>query len=431
MSEHARLSPSNHKWVYCPGSIREEAKYPYITNSAAIDGTGSHLLLELCLNTGRPVQEYLNEYIGIGHKDKGSGWHINQNRIERVQTCIDYVEKRKKELLKEYSFVVVKTESKSNPGLKYKRDDWWGTVDVTIFAYSSESKIPTFIEVIDLKDGQRFVDVNDNPQLIAYMGGKIYEYLSFKMFSTPIRMTIVQPKTKPPIRYVDSEVGKLLIKLNQIAIAAKKTDDKNAPLIPDGNGGKGYCKWCKHRDNCEARKNQIIGKLKEMTNDVNTNGISLFEVINQTFKNIEDMGVETLSQMLDAKAAIDDIFKRAEEEATRRLENGDFIPGYSMLPSNSRREWDIEEEELVKKLKTFKLKKDDIYISKLISPAQIMSHNNLTKKQKERIENDYIKIIPGALKLKKVSIKKQENPVDMFRGIVKQCNTKLNNISFI
>ena len=54
MSAHAQLSPSKrHRWALCPGSIREEAKFPdERSGAAAIDGTHSHTLLEFCILEG-------------------------------------------------------------------------------------------------------------------------------------------------------------------------------------------------------------------------------------------------------------------------------------------------------------------------------------------------------------------------------------------
>ena len=51
MSDHAKLSPSKRsRWALCPGSIREEAKYPDTgSGPAAADGTHSHTLLEHCI----------------------------------------------------------------------------------------------------------------------------------------------------------------------------------------------------------------------------------------------------------------------------------------------------------------------------------------------------------------------------------------------
>lgn len=60
---HARLGPSNHRWPHCPGSIKEEAKYPDTTSPAAHDGTGSHLLLELCITQNRTPESFIGEEI--------------------------------------------------------------------------------------------------------------------------------------------------------------------------------------------------------------------------------------------------------------------------------------------------------------------------------------------------------------------------------
>ena len=85
MGEHARLSPSNHRWPHCPVSIREEANYPDTSNPASIDGTGSHLLLEMCLEHETDAKSFINETIGVDHEDKPEGWLVKQDRCDRVQ----------------------------------------------------------------------------------------------------------------------------------------------------------------------------------------------------------------------------------------------------------------------------------------------------------------------------------------------------------
>ena len=44
MTTHAMLSPSKaHRYLACPGSIREEAKFPDESGAAAVDGDASEL----------------------------------------------------------------------------------------------------------------------------------------------------------------------------------------------------------------------------------------------------------------------------------------------------------------------------------------------------------------------------------------------------
>ena len=48
---HDQFSPSKrHQFGHCPGSIREQAKYPEgPSGPAAVDGTHTHTLLEHCI----------------------------------------------------------------------------------------------------------------------------------------------------------------------------------------------------------------------------------------------------------------------------------------------------------------------------------------------------------------------------------------------
>jgi len=395
MSTHARLSPSDHRWPHCPGSIRESNNYPDINSPAAIDGTGSHLLLELVLTTGHPIEYYLGRLIEVNHEDKPTGWLIDQDRIERVRMVLNYIERRKTELSKQFPEcrIDVESESTSNPGYFFNRLDWWGTTDVTISIYN-RFDCCIYIEVIDLKDGRIYVDEKNNPQLLAYLGGKILSCGS----CLNGRMTIIQPKTKTPVRYVDitSELLKIeLMKLNQ---AATLTDDLNALLIADNDNGNGHCRWCPHKINCVALKTKTKERLKTVVGE----NKALFETIQDILGDLSKLENSKLSEFLDTEGPMMDVYKRAKEEAEKRIDSGRPIPGYAKIPGNSRQIWKGEEEEIAKALINRRLKKDEIYIAKFISPVQVMKHSQLTKKQKEDIRSKFIEVIVGAMSLQKV-----------------------------
>jgi hypothetical protein len=197
--------------------------------------------------------------------------------------------------------------------------------------------------------------------------------------------------------------------LDRLAEAAKKTDALDAPLVP------GNCKWCKHWNNCPERKKEAIGEL------------DMDEVFKLLTTNTSEMKDEQLSKLLNAETSILDMFKQVRVEAELRLKNGKDVAGYAMLPGNSSKKWNIPEDQLYKFLQTRKLKKDEIYIPKLISPAQALKHEVLTDKQKKNLE-EYIDIIPGDIKLK--AFKKVEKSVDMFDNLVIQCNTE-TPVSFL
>lgn len=407
MGRHARLSPSNKQWPKCPGSVRENAKYPDIAGEAAIDGTGSHLLLELCMTHGVRAEAYDGQIVGVNHEDNPMGWMVSIERINRVQECLDYIARRVKELREQYPTheITVESESKSDPGSRFGRTDWWGTVDITITVKANG--IIAFIEVADYKDGRGYVDVMNNSQLISYMVGKMPVDGNI-----PTRMTIVQPKTNPSIRYVNIHSRQVAIEAAKLAEAAKLTDDPNAPLIPGD-----HCKeWCGHKPNCTAGSEQALRTIQPMTN--NTSGGSLFELVNETFGDITAMPTERLTELADARASLEAVFDKVEAELQRRIETGISVEGYAMLPGNSKQTWSVSEEEVVKMLKARRLKKEEIYPSKLISPAQVLRLENLTNEQKEKISKQYIKKEAGGLKLTKVRQKPETDKAAVFLDVV-------------
>lgn len=404
---HARLSPSNHRWPHCPGSVREEAQYPDVSGDAAIDGTGSHLLLELCLIEEVTPDYYNGRIIGVNHEDKPDGWLVSQDRIDRVWMCINYINRRKEELLTQFpgSVIDVQAETRTDPGGMFGREDWKGTADVTITVMIGGQAV--YVEVIDYKDGRGWVNAEGNSQLISYLGGQMRKWIAsgpdmVRPFRPErlqgCRMTIVQPKTTPPIRYSDVMPHAVLTDLEQLAKAAWATDDPDAPL----KSGK-HCTWCKHKPNCTAQSEESLEVLKMTTDIVAQDGQSLFELIENVIGDVESIDTQRLTELADAEAGIQAAFDRVKAELTARLEHGEQVDGYALKPGRSSRIWNESEDEIVKMLKARRLKRDDIYPPKLASPAQIMKHPDLTDDQKAKIEKQYITTKAGELKLTKVA----------------------------
>jgi hypothetical protein len=387
--------------------VREEAQYPDVSGDAAIDGTGSHLLLELCLIEEVTPDYYNGRIIGVNHEDKPEGWLVSQDRIDRVWMCINYINRRKEELLAQFpgSVIDVQAETKTDPGGMFGREDWKGTADVTITVMIGGQAV--YVEVVDYKDGRGWVNAEGNSQLISYLGGQMRKWIAsgpdmVRPFRPErlqgCRMTIVQPKTTPPIRYSDVMPRGVLTDLEQLAKAAWATDDPDAPL----KSGK-HCTWCKHKLNCTAQSEESLEVLKMTTDIVAQDGQSLFELIENVIGDVESIDTQRLTELADAEAGIQAAFDRVKAELTARLEQGEQVDGYALKPGRSSRIWNESEDEIVKMLKARRLKRDDIYPPKLASPAQIMKHPDLTDDQKAKIEKQYIATKAGELKLTKVA----------------------------
>ena len=427
MGAHARLGPSNHRWPHCPGSVREEANYPDIPGEAAIDGTGSHLLLEMCLINNVAAIQYDQQIIGANHPDRSSGWLVGIDRVQRVQMCLDYVERRVSELKAEYPgcTVTVEAESISDPGGMFGRDDWNGTCDISIICRHDHTGEVFFIEAVDYKDGRGWVNVKDNTQLLAYLTGKMRPFIaSGSEMIAPLdalrvkncRMTIVQPKTNPVVRYQCSTrpddnfspsyvVGKA-VELNSAAAA---TDDPNAPCFSGP-----HCQWCKANPkrggHCVTATEKSIQVVTAMSTDLVNPSLPMFEQISKVVADPKSLTSNQLSELLSAQDALMAAFDACRTEIQERIEAGQQVNGYAMQPGNSKRAWNESEDEIVKKLKSRRLKLDDIYPKKLISVAALMKSDKLTDAQKKKIEADLVTTVAGKLTLKKVAHNVVQSP---------------------
>jgi hypothetical protein len=410
---HARLGPSNQRWPHCPGSVAAEEPYEDISGEAAIDGTGSHLLLELCIDMQVNAVHFLGAIIGENHHDKPGGWMVEQDRCDRVQMCLDYITGRRQQLEGQYpeAEITVEAESKSNPGGMFGRTDWWGTCDVTITVEQDARCL--FMEVIDYKDGRGWVSADNNTQLISYLGGKLRPYFaSGPQLVQPFivknlrasRMTIVQPKTNPPVRTTTIEGFELIDYMYELGDAANKTDAPDAPLIPDDKGGKGYCRWCKHKPNCTASAQVSVQEIDVMDSQL----VVSSDLLTLTPDELQSTAPENLVKVLGTKAGFLAGYDRVQAEIERRLLADIPVDGYAMMPGKNSQVYNLDDDAIVKALKGRRLKLADIFPPNLITPAALMKSDKLKDDQKERFKKEFISTKVGADKLTRVELKAGE-----------------------
>lgn len=389
--------------------------YPDIAGDAAVDGTGSHLLLELCLKHGCRAEMYVGQIIGVNHHDRPGGWTVQQDRALRVQMCLDYISTRVHDLRELYSGckVEVLAESKSNPGaLLFNREDWWGTCDVTITVTNTHKRC-LFLEVIDYKDGRGYVDVHDNTQLLSYLLGKIAEWPVGHVVDT--RRTIVQPKTTKVVRYEDTPAAEILGQwqpwFRDRVIA---TDDPAAPLVPDNENGKGYCRWCKHRQNCGALRDNNLQEIATVTQDLIPagEGQDFFGQLQALARDVTSLSDERLTQLYDIVPLLQQVCGDIGGELEKRVkERG--VPGFAMRPGRHNKIWNVKDDEVLKTLKSLRFKSDEMQPRSLVSPAQALKHPGLSEAQIEKLKSIITEKASGE-KLSRVSFTNTLQPEEMF-----------------
>jgi hypothetical protein len=398
MSGHALLSPSRAvRFMRCPGSVREESKYPEKPSGpGAVDGTHSHTLLEHCVKADLVDPMIM---VGVKMKDHEGEFVIDAERAKRVKSAVDYV-KQKVETLS-FMFGVpakVLAERRVNPEFLLGRADMMGTVDVTIICGA-------YMEIIDLKDGMNPVQAKDNEQLEMYALGALADYKLPINVEYPIktmRLTIIQPKIAlkgmEPITTHDLTIQEVLGLIPKYVAGGAATEAPDAPLIP----GDKQCKYCRAAG-CSARASQSMAAAGVVFP-------SLTPVVDApTQVAVQDPGAmtnERLCEIIEAAPLMRQMIEQAEAEAQRRLEMGQSINGLKLVNGRGSQAWALAEDQIAEKLKGMGLPKDAIWFTKLISPAQAKkvtwakrdgTTKQLTERQLKTMETEYIVKMGGKL----------------------------------
>lgn len=360
MSAHAALSPSKrYRFRACPGSIREETKYPeQPSGPAAVDGTHSHTLLEACIKDGLSEPK---EYIGQTLTDHEGSFVVDQERANRVAVAIAYIRERAFVLEMQGQSPVVIAEQRVNPEAILQRSDMGGTVDCQIITEDS-------LEIIDYKDGM--ADAWDSAilQMEQYAYGALAEVVGNFWPYQSIRMTVIQPKLAVKgglaVRYDDRPIGWFVDNIDKLKAEADATDNPDAPLIP----GEGQCKFCRAKGSCAALASNVMSEVGMMFNPIAAAPLDLAQ--QGADKDPKTMSDDQIRQIMEAAPLMRTLLDGVQEEAQRRLRAGQTIPGLKLVNGRGSRSWRYSEEEMGEKLKRMGVPKAALYISKFVSPAQ-------------------------------------------------------------
>ena len=384
MGEHSRLSPSSrHRWSLCPGSVREEAKYPDTSGPSAIDGTHTHTVLSHCIKNN--VANVI-PLTGMKMKDDDGEFIIDSARAERVQVALDYV------LSRIGPGVQVFSEIRVNPTKFVGRDDMAGTADIVITNFNNRT-----IEIVDYKDGFIEVASENNKQLEQYMLGALAEY--GERYDTLI-MTIIQPKlaltsgnpiSSWSISYDEFMKGKVL----QFKVEAADTDDPNAPLVP----GETQCYWCKHKGACTT----LVSKSLEAA------GITFKDMrLMEQSMIVDPIGLtnEQIAEIVKSAPLVRQMLDAVEGECLVRMQAGQTVPDLKVVYGRGSKSWKDEPDVIAARLKKFGMRQEDYWKTTIITPLQAEKlkwtnksgvEKQLTEKQIKLMYDEYVTKSRGKL----------------------------------
>jgi hypothetical protein len=371
MAEHARLSPSGaEKWMTCAGAPALEALEPDSSNDYSDEGTAAHFLAALCLEENKNAEDFWTQDIAIfnGKADwkfcaykypdvkMGNVFNIDGDMCGHVQTYLDKV--------REYADgKMLLVEQRMSISHVTGEEDACGTGDAVILDIEGKEII-----VADLKYGMREVNGSRNKQLMIYALAALKEFSMFGDFET-VRTVIIQPRIGhfPEWSCTVDELQAFGMEVRAAALEAQKAKalydqgcEVTAFLVPGDHCRNNYCKA---RATCPA----LSGFVQ------NTIGMD-FDDISHPFGDAEKSTLECLtpvdlSSQMNALPLIEDWCKAVRAKVEAELFAGRPVPGYKLVQGKKgNRQW-TSKEEAEAMLKGFKLKVEEMYDLKLISPT--------------------------------------------------------------
>ena len=336
----------------CPGSVALEAPFPDSSSSFAAEGTVAHELASECLISGADPALLIGKPATVD----GFDFTIDQTMVDHVK---DYMK-----LVREYAEGgELMVEKRVGIGHLTGEEGAGGTSDAIIIK-------GTEIIIVDLKYGMGVrVDADANPQLMIYALGALHEYDLVGDFDT-VTMVIHQPRLNHVSEY-SIPVRQLLEFGNVVQATAKNvsaaiTNQDQLDTWNDDylNPGEKQCKFCKAKATCPALRAEmaeVVGGSADLSDFAD---LVPQEITSETSDNYLPVAMSKIEM-------IEQWCKAVRAETERRLLAGQPVTGYKLVEGRAgNRDWKDTKavEEMMKK--TFRMRDDQVYDFKLISPTK-------------------------------------------------------------
>jgi len=331
---HSKIGPSAAKrWMNCPGSVKLSEGLASESSFYAAEGTVAHMLAEEDLLK----EQYAGTRIGQVHEIDGHVVEVTDEMVAAVDVYLsavaEVVDEPGAQYFVEHRFAL----SRLHHAL-------FGTSDLGIWLPQSRE-----LQVWDYKHGRGVgVDVEANPQLMIYALGVLLEK---NLPAQTVKLTICQPRyphPDGPIRSWTIDALELLEFAGEVAEAAARTDEPDAPRVPGA-----WCDWCPAAGICPELRTRTL------------------EVAKMEFADDLPYDPETLAQALEDRAIVKAWLKAVDQFAYNEARHGRTPPRHKLVEKRPTKKWALDDESTAEALVEYGFDEADISERKLKSPAQV------------------------------------------------------------